>query len=250
MKTLRIITRSLVGILFMFSGFVKGVDPLGFTYKLHEYFIAYHIDWLSPLALTLSVILCALEFTIGVMLVFGVKPKLSSWLAFIMMFFFTVLTLLSAIYSPVSDCGCFGDAIKLTNWETFYKNVVLIAFTIFLLLTLKNAKSAFSPKNEIGIIILGAGVLVFVSIFSLRHLPIIDFLPWKVGNKISEQVIATPEKADIFLVYKDKKTGQLFEYTAKTLPYNDSAKWASIEFVEQKKKIIEPYKEAPIHDFV
>ena len=250
MKTLRIIIKTLVGLVFMFSGFVKGVDPLGLTYKLNEYFIAYNIQWLTPLALTIAIILCVLEFLIGLMLVFGVKPKLSSWLAFIMMFFFTILTLLSAIYSPVSDCGCFGDAIKLSNWDTFYKNVVLIIFTIFLILSLKKAKSIFTPKNEIGIIILGAGVLFFISIYSLRHLPIIDFLPWKVGNKISEQVVATPEKADVFLIYKDKKTGQTFEYTSKTLPWQDSVKMASIEFVDQKKKIIEPYKEAPIHDFV
>ena len=250
MKTLRIIIKTLVGLVFMFSGFVKGVDPLGLTYKLNEYFIAYNIQWLTPLALTIAIILCVLGFLIGLMLVFGVKPKLSSWLAFIMMFFFTILTLLSAIYSPVSDCGCFGDAIKLSNWDTFYKNVVLIIFTIFLILSLKKAKSIFTPKNEIGIIILGAGVLFFISIYSLRHLPIIDFLPWKVGNKISEQVVATPEKADVFLIYKDKKTGQTFEYTSKTLPWQDSVKMASIEFVDQKKKIIEPYKEAPIHDFV
>ena len=115
MKTVRIIIRTILGLTFIFSGFVKGVDPLGFTYKLLEYFEAYHLDWLNSLALFLTVTLCAIEFTIGVMLVFGVKPKLFSWLAFIMMFFFAGLTLLSAINNPVSDCGCFGDAIKLTN---------------------------------------------------------------------------------------------------------------------------------------
>jgi uncharacterized membrane protein YphA (DoxX/SURF4 family) len=190
------------------------------------------------------------EFTIGVMLVFGVKPKISSWLAFLMMFFFTGLTLLSAINNPVSDCGCFGDAIKLTNWETFYKNVVLIIIALFLVLTNKYSKPAFSLKNELSILILGAGLILFVSIYSLRHLPIIDFLPWKVGNKISEQVVPTPEKAEIYLVYKDKKTGEKFEYTAKTLPWQDSVKMASIEFSEQVKKVTQAYKEAPIHDFV
>jgi uncharacterized membrane protein YphA (DoxX/SURF4 family) len=250
MRTLRIFCRTIVGLVFIFSGFVKGVDPLGSVYKFQEYFEAYHTEWLSSLSLFLAVFLCAVEFTIGVMLVFGVKPKLSAWLAFIMMFFFTGLTLLSAINNPVSDCGCFGDAIKLTNWETFYKNIVLIILTLVLLLTNKFAKPAFSLKNEITIIILGIGVIVFSSIYSLRHLPIIDFLPWKVGNKISEQVIPTPEKSEVFLVYKDKKTGEKFEYTAKTLPWQDSVKMASIEFVEQKKKITQPFKEAPIHDFI
>jgi len=250
MKTFRIIIRTIVGLTFMFSGFVKGVDPLGFMYKFHEYLEAYHMEWLSSLALFLVVSLCVIEFTIGVMLVSAVKPKLSSWLAFIMMFFFTGLTLLSAINNPVSDCGCFGDAIKLSNWATFYKNVVLIILVLFLVFTNKHAKKVFPNKGEISITIIGAVILIFVSIYSLRHLPIIDFLPWKVGNKISEQVVPTPEKSNVLLVYKDKKTGQTYEYTAKTLPWKDSVKMASIEFVEQKKKITQQYKEAPIHDFI
>jgi len=250
MKTLRITSRTILGLTFIFSGFVKGVDPLGFSYKLLEYFEAYHMEWLNSLVLPLVLTLFVIEFTIGVMAVFGVKPKLASWLAFIMMFFFTGLTLLSAINNPVSDCGCFGDAIKLTNWQTFYKNVVLIIFALFLVLSNKYAKPAFSRKNEIVLIILGAGIILFVSLFSLRHLPIIDFLPWRVGNKISEQVIPTPEIAESILVYKDKKTGEKFEYTANTLPYKDSVKWASIKYDTTIKKITQKYKEAPIHDFV
>jgi len=250
MKSLRITSRTILGLTFIFSGFVEGVDPLGFSYKLLEYFEAYHLEWLNSLVLFLVVTLCAIEFTIGVMSVFGVKPKLASWLAFIMMFFFTGLTLLSAINNPVSDCGCFGDAIKLTNWQTFYKNVVLIIFALFLVLSNKYAKPAFSRRNEIFIIIIGAGILLSVSIFSLRHLPIIDFLPWKVGNKISEQVVPTPEIAESILVYKEIKTGKKFEYTANTLPYKDSAKWASIKYDTTIKKITQKYKEAPIHDFV
>ncbi len=250
MKITRIFFRTIIGLTFMFSGFVKGVDPLGFNYKLLEYLEAYKMEWLNSVALPLVIILCMIEFTIGVMLVFGVKPKLTSWLALIMMSFFLVLTFLSAINNPVSDCGCFGDAIKLSNWATFYKNVVLIAFILFLVFTNKHASPAFKPKWELVVTIIGAAFMIYISIHSLRHLPLIDFLPWKVGNKISEQVIPTPEKAEIMLVYKDKKTGEKFEYTSKTLPWQDSVKMASIEFVEQKKKIIQPYKEAPIHDFV
>jgi len=234
----------------MFSGFVKGVDPLGLTYKLQEYFIAYNMEWLHGMALVFAVILCMIEFTLGVMLVFGVKPKLTAWLSLILMGFFTVLTLISAIYSPVSDCGCFGDAIKLTNWQTFYKNVVLMVFVLFLVFTNKFAIAAFKPKGEITVTILGAGFMIFISVFSLRHLPVIDFLPWKVGNKISEQVVPMPEISDVFLVYKNKKTGKTIEYTAKTLPWQDSVLMANLEFVDQRKKIIQPYKEAPVHDFV
>jgi uncharacterized membrane protein YphA (DoxX/SURF4 family) len=250
MKISRIICRTLVGLLFMFSGFVKSVDPLGFTYKLQEYFIAYHFTWLSSFATLLAIILFIIEFAIGAMLVFGVKPKLTSWLAFVMMFFFTGFTLLSAINNPVSDCGCFGDAIKLTNWESFFKSIILLILAIFLVLTSKHSIPAFSKRTEYVVIILSAGIILFTSIYSLRHLPLIDFLPWKVGSKISEQVISTPEIAESILKYRDKKTGQIYEYTSKTLPWQDSVKWASIEYDTTIKKVIQAFKEAPIHDFV
>lgn len=250
MKYIRTFSRILLGLTFMFSGFVKGVDPLGSVYKFNEYFDVFHLSWLNPFALSLAIILCTLEFTIGYMLVTGIKPKFSYWAVFLFMVFFTGLTLYSYVYNPVSDCGCFGDAIKLTNGETFFKNLILLLLASILISTLKNAKPFFSPKNEIRFLILGAGIILISSVYSIRHLPIIDFLPWKKGNKISEQVLSTPEVSEITLVYKDKKTSELFEYTAKTLPYQDSVKWNSIEFVEQKKKIITPYKEAPIHDFV
>jgi uncharacterized membrane protein YphA (DoxX/SURF4 family) len=234
----------------MFSGFVKGVDPLGFNYKLLEYLEAYKMEWLNSVALALVIILCMIEFTIGVMLVFGIKPKLTSWLALIMMSFFLVLTFLSALNNPVSDCGCFGDAIKLSNWATFYKNVVLIAFILFLVCTNKHAAPALKPKWEFVVIIFGAAFMVFISIHSLRHLPLINFLPWKVGNKISEQVIPTPEISESTLVYKNKTTGKEETYTAKTLPWQDSIRMANLVFVETNKKVTQPYKEAPIHDFV
>ena len=250
MKYIRTFSRILLGLTFMFSGFVKGVDPLGSVYKFNEYFDVFHLTWLSPFTLSLAIILCSLEFIIGYMLIAGIKPKFSTWAVFLFMVFFTGLTLYSYVYNPVSDCGCFGDAIKLTNGETFFKNLILLLLASILISTLKNAKPFFSPKNEIRFLILGAGIILISSVYSIRHLPIIDFLPWKKGNKISEQVLSTPEVSEITLVYKDKKTSELFEYTAKTLPYQDSVKWNSIEFVEQKKKIITPYKEAPIHDFV
>lgn len=262
MRIVRIIFRTIVGLTFIFSGFVKGVDPLGSVYKFNEYFEAYGIEWLSPIALLLAILLCAVEFTVGVMLVFGVKPKLSSWLAFIIMFFFTGLTLLSAINNPVTDCGCFGDALLLTNWETFYKNIVLIVLVTFLLLTNKYAKSAFKLKNEITIIIIGIGVIVFTSVYCLRHLPIIDNfplrdqlqlwtqLPWKIGDTIAKQVIDTPEISEIKLIYKNKETGEEHEYTAKTLPYKDTALWNKLEYVDRKTKIIQQHRDAPIHDFI
>lgn len=130
MKTLRIFSRMLVGIVFMFSGFVKAVDPLGSTYKFQDYFTAFQMEWAHPLALYLGILLCVAEFVIGVGLLFGTRMRLFAYAVTIFMTFFTILTLVLAIYNPVSDCGCFGDAIKMTNWQTFYKNVVLMVFTL------------------------------------------------------------------------------------------------------------------------
>ena len=130
MKILANTFRILTAIVFLFSGFVKGVDPLGFAYKIEDYFVAYHVDWAMPLALAISVIMCTLEFTVGAMLLLNFRMKFTSWVLLLMMIYFTGLTLIDAINNPVPDCGCFGDAIKLTNWQTFYKNVVLIIFAI------------------------------------------------------------------------------------------------------------------------
>jgi len=116
MKTAANISRILAGLVFIFSGTVKGVDPLGTAYRFEDYFIAYHWDFLIPTALFFSISLCALEFTIGAMLFLNLRMKLTSWLLLLIMSFFTVLTFYDALYTPVPDCGCFGDAITLTNW--------------------------------------------------------------------------------------------------------------------------------------
>ncbi|MDP4267827.1 MAG: DoxX family protein [Bacteroidota bacterium] len=249
MKVLRTISRILVGLVFIYSGFVKGIDPLGLTYKLGEYFEVYHVTWLDNISLSLAIVLCMIEFTIGVALVFGAKMKVTSWAVLIMMSFFTIQTFLAAIFNQVSDCGCFGDAIHLTNWETFYKNVVLIVFAIIIFTQRNKYQPFFSDKTQWGTIGAGAIFLISLSIYCYRHLPIIDFRPWKVGTKISEKVIAQPEVSEIMLVYKNKKTGEQKEYSTKDLPWQDTTWVANWEFVKQNKKIIKEFKEAPIHDF-
>jgi len=250
MKALRIISRLIVGLTFMFSGFVKGVDPMGLTYKFTEYLEVYNMEWLIPSVLYLAIILCAIEFAVGAALVFNLKPKIATWASLVLMVGFTTLTLLSAINNPVSDCGCFGDAIKLTNWETFYKNVVLLVLVIVILLTRYFSKPSLNFKLQLVFLIVAILFPLFISVYSYRHLPLIDFLPWKEGNKISEQIVATPEKAKIFLIYKNKKTGEVKEYPSDNFPWQDTVWVANWEFQDQRKEIIQPYKQAPIHDFI
>lgn len=231
MKILANLFRVLTGLVFMFSGFVKGVDPWGFAYKLEDYFIAYNWEFLIPLALIFSVLLCVIEFSLGAWLVFNVVTRKAAWLVLLMMLFFTGLTLYDAIYSPVSDCGCFGDAIKLTNWQTFYKNLVLLPMAIIVFIYRKKFKSWLSGKAQWLVALLIALLFAGFCYFNYRHLPVIDFTEWKVGNKLYPE---NPQPVKTYLTYKNKTTGEQKEYLSPDFPYDDSTWMANWEFAAQR----------------
>ena len=241
------ISRYLLAITFIFSGFVKGVDPLGSAYKFGDYFMAFGLDFLMPLALPLSFILCAAELVIGLLLLFNIRTQLASWGAMLFMAIFTPLTLVLAIYNPVSDCGCFGDAIILTNWETFFKNVPLLAASIFLVYRRKrlNPLLPFSLEISIALLLL---VLSFVpSIHGYRNLPLIDFRPYSIGVNIPEGM-KFPEDAptDVYktILYYEKD-GVVKEFTQDNFPWQDST-WV---FVDSKSVLVEKGYEPPISNF-
>ncbi len=148
MNILTHIIRFLVAVTFIFSGFVKLVDPLGSAYKFEEYFGAdvLNMEFLIPYALQFSVLLILAEIMLGVMLLIGYKAKLTVWSLFIITILFLFLTWYSAYFDKVTDCGCFGDAVKLTPWETFYKNVVLIVLVIYLLVRAYEIQPISSEK--------------------------------------------------------------------------------------------------------
>ncbi len=231
MKLLRTISRILVGLVFIFSGFVKGVDPLGTAYRIEDYFIAYGMDWAMPLALILSLSLCMLEFVLGVALVLNIRLKQLSWILLLLMSFFTLVTLYDAIYAPVPDCGCFGDAITLTNWETFYKNVVLMVFVFVVFRSRNKFKSLLENKGQNVVLIIGIIGFSWFEIYQHEHLPMIDYREWKVGTDI------TPDEAtqeEIYLIYQNTKTGETKEYLSPNYPWNDSVWMSQWEFVDQR----------------
>lgn len=247
MRHFRVLIRIATGLVFVFSGFVKAIDPLGSAYKFHDYFIAFDIDFLKFTGLPLSVLLCTAEFVTGISLVTGLRQREGTWAAFILIAFFTPLTLFLAITNPVSDCGCFGDAVHLTNWQTFGKNVLLLGMIIYLFISRKEITDTLSPVKEWTFI--GSAVLLIVAFcsFNIKYLPLIDFLPYKVGVNISEGM-SIPDDAPhnqyktSFIYEKD---GTRKEFTLEDYPADDTT-W---KFVEQVSILIKEGYTPPIHDF-
>lgn len=231
MKFLRNFSRLLVGAVFIFSGFVKGIDPLGTTYRIEDYFIAYGMDWGIPMALFLSVFLSTLEFFLGVALVLNLKIKYLSWILFPMMAFFTLLTFYDALFEPVPDCGCFGDAITLSNWKTFYKNIVLILLVSVIFFQRKKYHPPYPWLVQVILgLIFGLGFGGY-SYYNYNHLPVIDFRNWTVGSNMNPD---NQGEVKIYLTYRNKETGETREYLSPDYPWNDSIWMSNWEFVSQR----------------
>lgn len=248
MRYFTFLSRLLGGLVFIFSGFVKGVDPVGSQIKFGDYLTAAGINLPDNILLIAAMILCATEFLIGVSLLTGYFYRAGVILYFLFMVLFTPLTFILAIYNPVSDCGCFGDAIVLTNWETFYKNLFLMAFGIILLLTRKKIRPDIAEISSLSVIVPIALLFVVFMIYNVRHLPIIDFRPYKTGVNIRESMAvpadAPHDKYHITLIYE--KDGQQIEFSLSDYPADDTT-W---KFIDQKSILISKGYEPPVRDFL
>jgi hypothetical protein len=220
---------------------------LGSAYKFHDYFLAFNLEFLDFLSLPLAILLCTIEFIAGFSVLTGLKQKTGIWLVMILMLIFTPLTLVLALTNPVSDCGCFGDAIVLTNWETFAKNIVVLAFTIILFTGRNQVRPVLRSSREWTILSSATVLFILFSIYNLIFLPVIDFLPYKTGTKIEDKMIIpegvpSDEYETTFIYEKD---GVRKEFTIDDYPANDST-WI---FVDQKSVLIKKGYVPPIHDF-
>lgn len=197
LKMLTHISRVLVGLLFIYSGFVKLVDPIGSQYKFEEYFGAdvLNLEFLIPYALPFSILLIITELVLGIMLLVGYKPKLTVWSLFGLNLVFLFLTWYSYTYNKVTDCGCFGDALKLTPKETFYKNVVFMVFIVILILGVKHIKPLVSNKFSSLTTFSSVFLALIVTYYVLQHLPIIDFRAYSIGTDIAKGM-EYPEDSD------------------------------------------------------
>ena len=242
------IARMIVGLTFVFSGFVKAIDPLGSTYKFEDYFTAFggFFEHLTPIAFPAAIALSTLELLIGVCLLLKIKLKTMSVVALLFMAVMTPLTLYIALKNPITDCGCFGDAIILGNWTTFYKNLVLVALILLVLIFNRQFRNLFMPKVEWAIVVLTAIVGVGLSVHGFRHQPMIDFRPYKVGVNIPEKMVvpegAAGDKYETTLIYQ--KNGQQQEFTIENYPKDST--WT---FVEQKTTLVSKGFTPPIHNF-
>ncbi len=247
---IRNIFRILLGALFIYSGFVKGIDPLGSNYKFIDYFNAFHMSWMNSSALLFSFILALFEFIVGFCLFLNIKTKTASWGTIIFMGIMTPLTLILAIKNPVKDCGCFGDALTLTNWETFWKNLVLLVLTLNIFFNRDKFRSIFNVLEQNLLIIIGISLMLGIEFYCYRHLPLIDFRPYAIGKNITEGMIpptnAPLDEYKITLQYKNKKTGELKNFTEENYPWQDTLNWEYANTLEELVK--EGYK-TPIHDF-
>jgi uncharacterized membrane protein YphA (DoxX/SURF4 family) len=235
---------------FIFSGFVKGVDPLGSTYKFVDYFNAFGTSWANQLAFVLAIVLALAEFGVGVALVLNYRMKIFSWLATIFMAVFLPLTFWIAIKNPVTDCGCFGDALVISNWETFYKNIVLTALAIVVLVFRNQYNNKFNFLLQNGVFASILGLFLFMEFYCYNHLPIIDFRPYKIGNNINEGMKVPPgSPVDEYkneFIYKNITTGEEKNFDETNYPWQDTLNW---KFVSMKSILVKEGYHPPIHDF-
>jgi uncharacterized membrane protein YphA (DoxX/SURF4 family) len=215
-KTLTKIIKLFVGLLFIFSGLIKLNDPLGFSYKLEEYFEVFHITFLTSFAVVIGILLCAAEVILGAFLLFAYETKKVLIALIALIVFFTFLTFYSAYFEVVKTCGCFGDAIPLTPWTSFIKDLLLLISILFLFYQRKLLPS--KPTN-ITLAISTVCLTFLFGIYTYIFLPIIDFLPYKVGANIPELMKlpanAKPDIYEILYTLKNVHTGEPKQVTDK-----------------------------------
>lgn len=247
LKVLTECSRILIGVVFIFSGFVKAIDPVGSTIKIDDYLSAFGLDFLQPLSALVSFNLSAIEFSLGVCMLLGVYRRYTSLLTLVFMAFMTPLTLYLALFDPVSDCGCFGDAVVITNWETFLKNIVLLAAAAMAFMHNKRIRPMYTFKVYWFVALFSYLFCIGFSYWNYRHLPLLDFRPYKIGTSIPESMqipegAPEDEYAYSFLYEKD---GEIKEFALDDIPAEDAG-WS---FVDSKTKLLKEGYRPLITDF-
>ncbi len=255
MKIIVNIARVLVGVLFIFSGLVKANDPLGLSYKMQEFFDVWAqnsslttiMNWLNNYALPFSIITITLEIIVGVGILLGIWKKLFSLLLLLLIIFFSFLTGYAVLSGKIATCGCFGDCIPLTAMQSFIKDLILLVLIFVIFFGVKYIKPVLTPGANFIILLISVFIVLGFQWFVLRHMPVVDCLPFKKGNNLIDlrkmPANAIPDKKDFKFFYK--KDGNEKEFSGKNLP--DST-W---EFIRREDFIVEKgsNNEPPVKDF-
>ncbi len=248
--------RIFTGLLFIFSGFIKANDPTGFGYKLQEYFEVFHLTAFNEYATAIAVVICGFEILLGALLLLGVYANTVAWGLLLLILFFTFLTFYSAFFEVVTSCGCFGDAIPLTPWQSFSKDLVLLALILIIFFNRKQLRSIIKGSgNQFVATVITAIISLGIGIYTVNYLPFIDFLPYKVGNNLpSLMVLPEGKQGDLFeqiYTMKNKKTGETKKvndkvYMAVKLWEDES--WEIIG--EPESKLVKKGYDIPIPDLL
>ncbi len=227
--------RWLLGGVFVFSGLVKCVDPVGTSVFVDKYLATYSLEVLLPISLGIAIALAVVEMALGILLIIGVLRKQVSLVASFFLLLFTIITLLSATVLPIGDCGCFGDAVKLTPWQTFFKNIVLLPMALFLW---RNSEAEQPKWRRVAIIIMVVVALpLAINLYSLRYLPLVDFMPYKLGVDLRHEVQKERENESVrsILIFENIATGEVVEF-----PAEDTSCWedTNLEYVDARTESI------------
>ncbi|MBR2300522.1 MAG: DoxX family protein [Bacteroidaceae bacterium] len=236
------LSRIALAVVLIISGFVKAVDPMGLCYKLEEYLAAFGVESITPGWLMLvAILLCAAEFITGVLLLMGVYRRLVVTVTFLFFLFFTPLTLVLALWNPVRDCGCFGDAIQLSNWATFAKNVVLLILATIVVAKRRLFVGRISLHSRWMVLLFAVSYVAILQGFALLHLPVIDFRPFAIGTNLREAVVDVPSEKRV--LYKFEREGVVREFDEESYP--DST-W---NYLGSREEILKEGVPAKILDF-
>lgn len=204
--------RIFVGVLFIFSGLIKANDPSGLAYKMEEFFEVWHMTFMSPFALAFSITMIVFEIIAGVALLLGFAFRLFSFLLLLLMIFFTFLTAYAVFSGKIKECGCFGDCIPLTAMQSFIKDIVLLVLVIILFIGRKNIRPLFRGAVNAVFFVLSLVLSLLFQWYVLLHLPVVDCLPYKVGNNIWEKMQpppgSTPDVYQTNYVLKNAVSGE------------------------------------------
>lgn len=250
------LARSITGLLFIFSGLIKANDPTGFGYKLEEYFHVFGTHFLNDYSVIIAIAICSLEILLGALLLLGFWGRTVAWGLLLLILFFTFLTFYSAFFEVVTSCGCFGDAVPLTPWQSFGKDLVLLVLILIIFFNRGAlhpviASRAAQAFLTVVLIVLSAGI----GVYTVNYLPFIDFLPYKKGNNLPG-LMTLPEgqegdQYDIIYTLRHKASGEEKQVSDKVYLADELWKDESWEIIgDPESKLVKKGYQVPIPDLL